>query len=612
MMKIMTANYDVLKKRMPEFLAMLMQPEIGQSETVRAEAAAAKDGSIIDILNLEGQQYVMQSRYKPVEEAKRFVKQFHDIKPDTCMLFLGFGNGYIARELIEHKTATFVFYEPSLAYFLYVLQIYDVSDILSAEHIHIYVEGINRQLLSHDMYGYVHALNWPVFYLEALPKYRQLFPAAMNQLAELYQESRQHAQQNYDVDIRFAEKNLYNAIHNLEYIYTGHSICDYEQILRPEIPVIIVAAGPSLEKNVRELKEYRNKAFILCVDRAAPVLAKEGILPHAYVTADAVKETFLFADEQSAKVPWFAYTTSNYDALKMLSGTNIIFSSSIYAYAYELFQHVGSDIYTLANGGSVATVAVNVALQLGSRRIVLVGQDLALTSEKVHAGEDAIDLSQVHYDTIEVPGYYGDMVRTREDYKAYIDWYEAFSAKHPEITFVNATEGGAYLSGMEHMCLRDAMSNYGVDGFDGDEVLASVGTLMTPEHQKIIAGDYIGLLSYFKKVKREVATAITWMERGVNILQTQGLAGAELDQVEKQMERFQAIYNGHTGKTILDLNIAKEIQEALLDVHFHEKDATKELLRLYRKMLAFFKGVESAVGKALPMLKEVLETLQIE
>lgn len=611
MMSILRANYDVLQRDMPDFLQKLEQADL-ETEDIHIEASVAKDGNSMDILTVSGVQHMMQSSYRPIEEAKRFVKQYDELKPDSCILFLGFGNGYIARELMRHEDAQFVFYEPSLAYFAYVLQQYDISDLLAAENIHIYVHGVNDQQLTYHMYRYVHALNWPVFYLEALPKYQQIFSEEMNQLAVVYEESRQHARLNYDVDIRFSELYLYNAIHNLEFIYQGSSLCEYDGILKPEIPVIIVSAGPSLEKNVAKLRQYRNQAFIMCVDRAAPVLAREGILPHAFVTVDAAKEEFLFEAPGVSQVPWFAYTTSNYKALKKLENPKLIFASTIYAYGYDLFQHVGSDIFTLANGGSVATVAVNIAMHLGSQKIILIGQDLALTGDKVHAGEQAVDLHKEGYALLQVPGFYGETVTTREDFKSYIDWYEAFVAQHPETTFVNCTEGGAFLSGMQHMSLDAAMQEYGIEELDGDRIMASVADLMDEEKQKLLCHDFQELYRYFQDVKHEVAGVIPKVKRGITIIKQKGIQSMELSTIEKQMEHFQQMYDGYSGRSILDLNIAKEIQEALIDVHFHEEDPKKELLRLYKKMLAYFEGIESAVNQAIPMLEEVFEILGLD
>ena len=58
---------------------------------------------------------------------------------------------------------------------------------------------------------------------------------------------------------------------------------------------------------------------------------------------------------------------------------------------------------------------------------------------------------------VEVPGYYGGTVRTKIIFNMYREWMEDRIARTnpaaengPSITFVNATEGGAYINGMKH------------------------------------------------------------------------------------------------------------------------------------------------------------------
>lgn len=570
----------------------------------------AKDGNHIDVYMQDDMQIVMQSKYRPLEEAKRFVKQYEGIKDGSCVLFLGLGNGYIARELLLRDKATFVFYEPSMEYFSYVIERYDIRDLILAGHIYIYVEGINAECMPLEMYHHVNALNWHLFYLEALPKYRQIYPIQFERLAKLYDESRLHGYQNYDIQNFYSEAHMSNALHNLELIYRGSSVFEYKDILPATMPVIVVAAGPSLEKNVELLREYRKRAFILCVDRAAPILAKRGIRPHAFVTVDARKDPRLFASDIASETPWFAYTTSNYDALKQLRHANIIFASTLFGYGEDLFQKVGSDLFRMESGGSVATNAVNIAIYMGSRNIIVIGQDLACTNNKAYADAET-EVKQENL--IPVKGFYGDTVMTRGDYKAFIDYYEANAARRKDVRFINATEGGAYIEGMDHMGLSEAIKQFPENVLcDGDTIMNGVPWLMTEEKQQQLKEMYHDLMRYFKKVKRESATAITSMEHGINVLKGSDYTNPELRKVEKNMDAFQAIYNAHSGKTILDMGIAKEIQDALLDLQFTQEDTSKELMRLYEKMLAFFNGVERVVTKAIPILQEVLQTIDME
>lgn len=578
-----------------------------QQTTERAgfHIAHAKDGSLIDVMQTDRAELFLQSKYRPLEEAKRYVKQFEGLKQGSCILFLGMGNGYILRELLQYEQATFVFYEPSVEYFCHVLCEYDVADLIASSNMKLYIKGLNAERLSLDMYGYVHALNWHLFYLDYLPKYQQLYGEELPYLERLYEQSRIHGYQNYDNRNTFSKSHMENAIYNLRYIYRGESVYEYRDVLK-DIPVIMVAAGPSLEKNVDLLKQYRNQAFVLCVDHAVPMLAKKGIVPHAYMTVDARKDSAMF--QHAGAAPWFVYTTSNPEAIRTLENPRLIFASTIYGYAERLFQLTGSDLFQMASGGSVATNAVQVAMYMGSKTIILIGQDLALTGNKLYAGIDEMqDLLEGH-DAMYIKAFDGGEVLSRADYKAYIDYYEALAAQRKDINFVNATEGGAYIEGMQHMTLKEAMDRYGVqDGFDGDSIFNEKPPLMTFDKQLLLRKEYYELMRYFVNLKREAKTAIAWVERGLHILQESDYQNPELAKVEQKISAFQGLYNSHPGKSILDMGVGKEIQDALLDINFTKENLTEELMRLYRKMLVFFQGVEDCVVNAIPILQDVLD-----
>jgi len=51
--------------------------------------------------------------------------------------------------------------------------------------------------------------------------------------------------------------------------------------------VVCISMGPSLEKQIDDLKKYRDKVDIICVDKAAKALIQRGIIPDFVVIADA-------------------------------------------------------------------------------------------------------------------------------------------------------------------------------------------------------------------------------------------------------------------------------------------------------------------------------------
>ncbi|WP_373845633.1 6-hydroxymethylpterin diphosphokinase MptE-like protein, partial [Clostridium sp.] len=50
-----------------------------------------------------------------------------------------------------------------------------------------------------------------------------------------------------------------------------------------DIPAIIVSAGPSLDKNISELKRAEGKALIIATDAVLTTLKNHGIVPDAVV-----------------------------------------------------------------------------------------------------------------------------------------------------------------------------------------------------------------------------------------------------------------------------------------------------------------------------------------
>ena len=60
---------------------------------------------------------------------------------------------------------------------------------------------------------------------------------------------------------------------------------------------------------------------------------------------------------------------------------------------------------------------------------------------------------------VEVPGFYGSSVMTRSSFAYQIqicsDIAELWSKSHPDVRLFNATEGGAYIDGFEHLTLKE-------------------------------------------------------------------------------------------------------------------------------------------------------------
>jgi hypothetical protein len=104
-----------------------------------------------------------------------------------------------------------------------------------------------------------------------------------------------------------------------------------------------------------------------------------------------------------------------------------------------------------------------------------VGQDLAFEGDKVHTegAEDSSILTE-NEETVGIPGDAGRAI-VRRSMTAYQMWYEESAAylrrEDPQRILLNATEGGAGISGIPNVSLQEALEKFCRNEFDFEKVL---------------------------------------------------------------------------------------------------------------------------------------------
>ena len=110
---------------------------------------------------------------------------------------------------------------------------------------------------------------------------------------------------------------------------------------------------------------------------------------------------------------------------------------------------------------SVSIYALCLCHALKFKNIAFIGQDLAADGDKQYA-DGATQLLPAHAKmsmfNIEVPGFYGGTVMTRNSFEYQIrrcsELANGWKTMQPGLNLVNATEGGAYIDGFDHMSLQ--------------------------------------------------------------------------------------------------------------------------------------------------------------
>jgi hypothetical protein len=242
---------------------------------------------------------------------------------------------------------------------------------------------------------------------------------------------------------------LRNALINAP-LASGGDYLQQWQGMRKDRPALIVAAGPSLNKQLPTLAQNQDLFTIIAVDKVWPILKTHGIVPDAILALDpesvpswprnAIDESTAFCVDIGcgSKLLW-----SN-DQNHLLTCANLA--------VYQILKELGVKVSLLSTGGSVATSAFALAERLEANPIVFIGQDLALTGGKDHADGylhpyDAGVLSGRVEAGFDVEGYYGGRLRTERQLLTYKTWFENRIKALPEKLIINATEGGARIEG---------------------------------------------------------------------------------------------------------------------------------------------------------------------
>ena len=603
-------NLRIIKKKNPRLYEAIK--EWNNATQVNCSIVEAKNGSPIICVEKEKKEYYMGSRYNPEKEAERFAKQYESLVDYSYIIFVGLGSGVLAEQVIKANGANvqYLFYEPSTDIFLCALQNYDMAYVLDHDNVNIIVKGMNDQTLDIDIGRCITVENYKWCILDAMPLYKQLFEESYELVRQKYSFLVTMVGSNIATNSYFGRNEARNNILNMKELF--HSNCeeDFEGVFPTDRPAIIVAAGPSLEKNVQHLKKAKGKLLIIAVDTALRYLLSQDIQPDLVAVADPKKPVQLFENKETHRIPMAFCGSANNDIVKLMKDTKVILASAEGEYFDQMYQIAGKHMYVLSAGGSVATFAFVLARAWGYHEIILVGQDLALSNNKVHAGKDDIDTFKLSRDKIEIEGYYGEKVYTSPDYSFYREWYEAVLAQKidgEELKVINATEGGAKIEGTIQMPLQEAIESVRVEPFDFEKTIKEMPCTFNEQQQEKVIQMWKDSVAHMNQLRYKLQRGIRLIDQGIQMIKIHTYTVSKIKKIQKEIGKIAEECNNFDEIIFVDYYISPEHGDVLGDVLSIKEDNVEECIRMFSKMRGYMESMYDATKDIENLFKELLD-----
>ncbi|QUJ28249.1 motility associated factor glycosyltransferase family protein [Campylobacter jejuni] len=381
--------------------------------------------------------------------------------PFICIY--GIGNALLIKNLSKHYKHLFVF-ESEIELFILALSTIDLSEELCSGKIYlvdIEEERVDIQLLI-------------LFDMKDMFEYLSLYEMFVNNVyyKKFYEDIWHKADELCEKNIKVVIRNLNSSLcigfecysHLLQNIPSMLESIPFQRILNERKNkfenAIVVSAGPSLTKQLPLLKAYQEKAVIFCADGALSMLEKKGIVPDYVTNLDFTDLAMkFFQNKENSKQSIIALECATHpNVVRSLNAENCM----IVLRNKALYQRFNlNDFGYIDTGTHVSHFSYTLALALGFKNIIMIGQDLAF-DEEGNSHSKGFDFGEKfsgeeNIDKLKVPAYAGkgEVLThiTWNDYRIKLEYL--FACNEQKAKFYNATEGGARINFTEELSFKE-------------------------------------------------------------------------------------------------------------------------------------------------------------
>ncbi|EAI2322334.1 DUF115 domain-containing protein [Campylobacter jejuni] len=381
--------------------------------------------------------------------------------PFICIY--GIGNALLIKNLAKHYKHLFVF-ESEIELFILALSTIDLSEELKVYKVVLFdcvAKDLEIQIaMIFDQQSILEYLSLYEMFISS-HYYLKYYETSILSLNELCIKSASVAIRNADITcflpLLTHGQFLQNIPSMLESIPFQRILSERKNKFEN---AIVVSAGPSLTKQLPLLKAYQDKAVIFCADGALSMLEKEGIIPDYVTNLDFTDLAMkFFQNKENLKQSIIALECATHpNIVRSLNAENCM----IVLRNKALYQRFNlNDFGYIDTGTHVSHFSYTLALALGFKNIILIGQDLAF-DEEGNSHSKGFSYGEQFNGEKTVPTLKAQAYAGKGEVLTHITWNDyrikleyLFACNDQKAKFYNATEGGARINFTEELSFKE-------------------------------------------------------------------------------------------------------------------------------------------------------------
>lgn len=381
----------------------------------------------LTIKNIKNNTY-FHSIVDPMWEARKMAEYIYNpSKHEYCIW--GCGLGYLLYQLylISEKSSNIHLYSADSRMVSYAKQ-YGVLDWIPKDNLTI---TITEDILPFLENAEKERVGWHIF----TPEFFYIPEDIKNIMIELQLEYKTHYTFQKKIDI-----NFYRNINSGAKMISQFDYSKYGK------EYIVVAAGPSLDDTLEFLQNNKQERVVVAVGTVFRKLLNLGIRPDLVVVMDPQERTYRQLEGlEKENIPLLLDIGAYWKFAAKYKGEKYLIPFAHTDNSFRILNEKGCNFWR--SGGTVTSLALEVAIQFGAEKIFLLGVDLSYPNGLSHA-LDTMDRNTLNVEGLKpVESTLGNIVYTDDVFLSYHRWIEDRIRETPHIQYFNLSKTGIKING---------------------------------------------------------------------------------------------------------------------------------------------------------------------